>query len=179
MNDMQGVAAASAEPESAFTFTGRWTEFLPIALTNLLLTIVTLGIYRFWAKARERRYLWSRTRFIDDPLQWTGTGKEMFLGFLVVLAVLIPVLVVAQLTIQSLLMRGEIAAAMILVFGLYVGIFYLVGVAAFRALRYRLSRTWWHGIRAATPTAAGPTACSSWARWCSASFRSAFSSPGR
>jgi len=78
MNDMQAfTAAGEPAPDSAIRFTGTWQESLPIALTNLLLTVVTLGIYRFWAKARERRYLWSRTEFIDDRLEWTGTGKEM------------------------------------------------------------------------------------------------------
>ena len=75
--------------DRAVRFDGTWQEFLPIALINLLLTIVTLGIYRFWAQARVRRYLWSRTTIIDDQLQWTGTGGEMFIGFLMVIGVLI------------------------------------------------------------------------------------------
>jgi uncharacterized membrane protein YjgN (DUF898 family) len=148
MNDINtGAALDRAEPGSAFEFTGNWREFLPIALTNLLLTIVTLGIYRFWAKARERRYLWSRTRFIDDALEWTGTGKEMFVGFLVVMLILLPGFVAFQFGVQALIIRGEVLAAGVLMLGLYVGLFYLIGVAQFRALRYRLSRSWWHGIR--------------------------------
>lgn len=147
MNDMGAVADRQAAPGSAFQFTGTWQEFLPIAFTNLLLTIVTLGIYRFWAKARERRYLWSRTRFIDDSLEWSGTGKEMFIGFVVVMVVLLPIFFGLQLLVQALLIRGQIGAVIPLVILFYVGLFYLVGVARFRALRYRLSRSWWHGIR--------------------------------
>ena len=146
MNDMRETRAAG-EPASAFTFTGSWREFLPIAATNLLLTVVTLGIYRFWAKARERRYLWSRTYFIDDHLEWTGTGKEMFVGFLVVMLGLLPLLLVLQFGVQALILRGEVAPAALLMLFIYGGIFYLIGVGQFRALRYRLSRTWWHGIR--------------------------------
>lgn len=145
MNDMSGVVAE--QPGSAFRFTGNWREFAPIAFTNLLLTIVTLGIYRFWAQARTRRYLWSRTEFIDDALEWTGTGKEMFLGFLVVAAILIPALIVLQFGLQALILRGEAVLAGVIGVALYGGLFYLAGVATFRALRYRLSRTWWHGIR--------------------------------
>ena len=136
-----------AAPASAFRFTGTWREFLPIALTNLALTVATLGIYRFWAKARERRYLWSRTEFIDDALEWTGTGKEMFLGFLVVLALLIPTILFLQFGIQALILRGQFAVAILSAIALYLGMGMLVGVAFFRALRYRLSRTYWHGIR--------------------------------
>ena len=43
--------------DEAFDFVGSWREYLPIALSNFALTVVTLGIYRFWAKARTRRYL--------------------------------------------------------------------------------------------------------------------------
>jgi uncharacterized membrane protein YjgN (DUF898 family) len=134
-------------PDSAFRFTGTWREYAPIAFTNLLLTVVTLGIYRFWARARDRRYLWSRTEFIDDTLEWTGTGGEMFKGFLLVMAVFIPVVLLLQFGSQALLLRGYPVAAALLVFGLYVAILYFIGLAVFRALRYRLSRTYWHGIR--------------------------------
>jgi uncharacterized membrane protein YjgN (DUF898 family) len=147
MNDMGSMAGRDAVPESAFEFTGTWREFLPIAATNLLLTIVTLGIYRFWAKARERRYLWSRTRFIDDSLEWTGTGKEMFIGFVVVMIVLLPAFFGLPLATQALIFRGQVAAAGLLFLAFYGCLFYLIGVARFRALRYRLSRSWWHGIR--------------------------------
>ncbi len=42
----------AADDGRAIRFTGNWREYLPIAVTNALLIIVTLGIYRFWATAR-------------------------------------------------------------------------------------------------------------------------------
>jgi uncharacterized membrane protein YjgN (DUF898 family) len=140
-------AESYAPPSEAFRFTGSWKEFLPIALTNLLLTIVTLGIYRFWAKARERRYLWSRTHFIDDSFEWTGTGLEMFIGFLVVMLILLPAIVFFQFGLEAMILRGYTGLATLIAFVFYLGIFYLINVARFRALRYRLSRSFWHGIR--------------------------------
>jgi uncharacterized membrane protein YjgN (DUF898 family) len=131
----------------AFQFFGEWTEFLPIALTNLLLTIVTLGIYRFWAQARTRRYLWSRTHFIDDSFEWTGTGLEMLIGFLLVMAVLLPIFLFFNFGFQALVLRGHFLIATVIALVLYLGIFYLINLARFRALRYRLSRSFWHGIR--------------------------------
>jgi uncharacterized membrane protein YjgN (DUF898 family) len=148
MNDMRPAEALEdAGPQAAIVFTGRWREFLPIALTNLLLIIVTLGIYRFWAKARERRYLWSRTYVIDDHLDWTGTGREMFVGFLIVTAVVLPVLLTINVLLPALFLRGYWGWGIAVVLVLYGGIFYLYHVARFRALRYQLSRSWWHGIR--------------------------------
>lgn len=146
MNDQSHDFAVHA-PASAFRFTGNWREFLPIALTNLLLTLVTLGVYRFWAKARERRYLWSRTEFIDDPLEWTGTGLEMFKGFILVMIVLVPALLFFQFGFEMMVLRGQAAAAGLIGTALYLGLIALTGVARYRALRYRLSRTYWHGIR--------------------------------
>lgn len=136
-----------AEGARAFRFTGTWQEFAPIAFTNLLLTIVTLGVYTFWARARTRRYLWSRTRFIDDRLEWTGTGLELFVGYVIAFFLFILPFGLINLVLQGTLMRGHQGAAGLIVGVLYLAILYLLGVARFRALRYRLSRTFWHGIR--------------------------------
>jgi uncharacterized membrane protein YjgN (DUF898 family) len=141
------TTAPAAEDGRGIEFTGEWREYLPIAITNALLIICTLGIYRFWAAARQRRYLWSRTRFIDDCLEWTGTGKEMFFGFLLVMCVLVPFFLFFQFLLPALVARGKAEAAFGIVFLFEIAIFYLVGFARFRALRYRLSRTYWHGIR--------------------------------
>lgn len=147
MDETTPVDMKTGEFADGITFHGRWQEFLPIALTNLLLTIVTLGIYRFWAKTRERKYLWSRTQFIDERLEWAGTGKEMFIGFLIVMAIMVPLLLILQFGVQALAFRGYAFAAGLIGFAAYLAIFYLFGLALFRALRYRLSRTYWHGIR--------------------------------
>ncbi|MGK6319377.1 YjgN family protein [Sphingomonas sp. DT-204] len=146
--DMQREAA----PHSAFEFHGDWREFAPIAFTNLLLTIVTLGIYAFWARTRERRYLWSRTRFIDDRLEWTGTGLELFVGYLMALLFFLLPLALLNLLLQGMILRGHPGAAGLLFFVVYIVLLYLIGVAIFRALRYRLSRTFWHGIRGGSDT---------------------------
>ncbi|NVD44586.1 YjgN family protein [Qipengyuania atrilutea] len=135
------------DTDSAFGFDGTWKEFAPIAFTNLLLTIVTLGIYRFWATARERRYLWSRSRFVDERLEWAGTGMELFIGFLLVTLLFGLPFVLINFALQALAMRGEQAWAGALTLVLLLGGLYLVGLARYRALRYRLSRTRWRGIR--------------------------------
>lgn len=131
----------------AFEFTGTWRDYAPIAFTNLLLTIVTLGVYRFWATTRTRRYLWSHTRFIDETLEWTGTGLELFIGFLIVLVLFGGPFVFLQFGMQALIFQGHAGIAFGLGFVAFAMIFYLSGVALFRMLRYRLSRTFWHGIR--------------------------------
>jgi uncharacterized membrane protein YjgN (DUF898 family) len=133
--------------QSAFRFTGTWREFAPIAFTNFFLTIVTLGFYRFWATARSRRYFWSRSEFIGTPLEYTGTGKELFIGFLIALVLFGLPLLFLQFGLQAMILQGYAAVAGLIAIALYVVLMFLVGVARFRAVRYRLSRTYWRGIR--------------------------------
>jgi uncharacterized membrane protein YjgN (DUF898 family) len=146
MDAMTGTVAEKA-PASAFTFEGDWREFAPIAFTNLLLSIVTLGIYRFWATTRERDYLWSRSRLIDTPLAWAGTGGELFLGFVMAIFLIGVPAVSLNLVTQGLILQDQPVAAAILFALLVIVLSYFIGVARFRALRYRLSRTHWYGIR--------------------------------
>lgn len=141
------------ESGTAFEFMSDWRTFAPIAFTNLLLSIVTLGIYLFWARARERRFLWSQTRLIDDRLEWTGTGLELFIGYVIAMVVFVIPLGGLQFLIQALSIRGHGGAAGLLILLLYFALIYLSGVAIFRALRYRLSRTLWHGIRGGSEVA--------------------------
>jgi uncharacterized membrane protein YjgN (DUF898 family) len=140
---MDAITGAPAEHGRAVNFTGRWQEYLGIAVTNLLLTIVTLGIFRFWAKARERRYLWANTRLIGEELEWTGTGGEMFVGFLMAMGVLIAW---GALIFGGMALLGEWFMIVGIV-AFYIFILWAIGFAQFRALRYRLSRTYWRGIR--------------------------------
>jgi uncharacterized membrane protein YjgN (DUF898 family) len=134
-------------PASAFSFHGNWVDFMRIAAPNLLLTIVTLGFYRFWATTRERNYLWGQTEFIDERLEWTGTGMELFIGFVMVFFLIGVPFAVLQLVAQGFIFRGEPILAGVMTFVLIMLLFYLTGVAYYRALRYRLSRTYWRGIR--------------------------------
>ena len=135
------------QPHSAFRFHGSWQEFARIAFPNLLLTIVTLGIYRFWATTREREYLWGKTEFIDERLEWTGRGIELFVGFVFAFLLIGLPFIVIQLVSQGLIFQGAPVLAGLLTFAMFLSLFYLTGVAYFRALRYRLSRTYWRGIR--------------------------------
>ena len=134
------------QDETAFAFEGRLAEFVPIALTNIVLTFATLGIYRFWATTRERAWFWSRTRFIDAPLEWTGKGIELFIGFVIAAVLFGLPFLVFNLLLQGLILQGQPLIAGLLIFGLYVLLLFLAGIAIFRGLRYRLSRTSWRGI---------------------------------
>lgn len=111
-----------------------------LSVVNFVLRIITLGIYDFWGRTEVRQRLWSSIRFMREPLVYTGTGKELFLGFLIIFGIiLIPILLISAGVFFVFGPNSPVSAAYQLL--LYLGIFLLVGMAIYRAQRYRLSRT--------------------------------------
>lgn len=128
------------------TYDGRLGELYQIFLVNLLLTIVTIGIWRFWAVTRTRRYVWSRTAAFGERFEYDGTGLQLFLGWLLAIGVLIG-LVVAAVLLGLLLHGFGPVAAVLPILAIYPVILILALGAPFSAQRYRLGHTIWRGIR--------------------------------
>ena len=124
-----------------------------IAITNFLLNLITLSFYRFWAKTRIRRHIWSSVRVNGEPVEYTGTGKELFLGFVIIMAVVfLPLALIATGLAAYFGPESAAVVAFQLIIGLALVTLY--GFAIYRARRYRLSRTVWRGIRGALPGSA-------------------------
>lgn len=138
----------AARRGNALVHHGATGELFGIHVVNLLLTIITLGVYRFWARTRIRDYLWSNTSYAGDRLEYTGTGKELFLGFLIAFVLLVALSAATQGGYLLIDAPGSIQE-FALNAGLAVVFVFLVGVALYRARGYRLSRTQWRGIRGA------------------------------
>lgn len=68
----------------AIAFTGSGSEYFRIWIVNLLLTLVTLGIYYPWAKVRRLRYFYGNTLVDGDPLGFHGEPKKMLKGYALV-----------------------------------------------------------------------------------------------
>ena len=134
-------------PQQAITYTRGIGDFIPLALVNLVLTIITLGIYRFWAKTRVRRKLWSNTSFAGEALEYRGTGGELLVGaLLALLLVTFPVVIISTVA-AGFLRNGATAAAIVSYLSMILFLFYIIGVGQYRSHRYLLSRTSWRGIR--------------------------------
>jgi uncharacterized membrane protein YjgN (DUF898 family) len=127
------------------TYDGRAGDLGLIAVSNGLLGLLTLGIYRFWGKTRLRGYLWGRVAFLGDRFEYSGSAKELLIGFLVALAILAP-LVGASLAIDLTYEEDLDLVAVKNLVQAFVFLF-LIQLAIYRARRYRLTRTQWRGIR--------------------------------
>jgi uncharacterized membrane protein YjgN (DUF898 family) len=107
------------------------------------ITIMTLGVYRFWYKTDLRKWYWGHTLVGGQGFEYRGNAKEKFLGFLYALAVVVPIYFLGTLIG---LFAGELLGNIISFFSLIV-IGFLIQYGAFRSRRYRLTRTVWRGVR--------------------------------
>ena len=167
----QAGPAAAEQPQGAGQAIDiRWEEpegFIWLSLENALLSLITLGIYSFWGKTEVRHRIWNAVRINGEPLEYTGTGMELFLGFLIAAAAIIGITLGYVLVVFALFGEGMVAELLML--PLYVVFFWLAGYAIYRAHRYRLRRTRWRGIRG--------TLAGSPARYANVSFLTALTLP--
>ncbi len=134
-----------SEPVQKIGFHGTAGGLFGIYIRNTLLTIVTLGVYYFWGKARVRRYMVGQTEFLGDRLTFHGTGKEFLTGF--IKAFLIFALPVGLLNSAPEIMKlglGYEIAAMALT---SLAVLLFIPLAMVSSFRYRLTRTSWREIR--------------------------------
>lgn len=66
-----------------FEFRATGGEYFRIWIVNLLLTIVTLGIYSAWAKVRRLRYFYGNTRLDRTALDYHGKPLQILKGRLI------------------------------------------------------------------------------------------------
>ncbi len=129
-------------PPMPVAFSGSRTDFFRLVARGAGLELVTVGFYRFWLATDVRRHLWSNTQIDGDAPEYTGRGKELLIGFLVALAILVPIYLGYFLVgIEAEHVRAFASIPL-------VAFFYLFGqFAIYRARRYRLTRTVWRGVR--------------------------------
>jgi uncharacterized membrane protein YjgN (DUF898 family) len=129
-------------PPMPVGFSGSRREFFDLVKRGAGLELVTLGFYRFWLLTDIRRHLWSNTLVDGDAAEYTGRGRELLIGFLVALAILMPVYIGYFLIGLEAEHIQAFASIPLIAF------FYVFGqFAIYRARRYRLTRTVWRGVR--------------------------------
>jgi uncharacterized membrane protein YjgN (DUF898 family) len=123
-------------------FLGYERAYWRLLIRGAVLLAVTLGIYRFWLTTDMRRFLWSNTEVLGETLEYTGTARELLIGFLIACAILVPLYALLFALALNLGAIGQLASligfAALTVLGHY---------AVYRARRYRLTRTIYRGVR--------------------------------
>jgi len=75
-------------PNEPISYDGRVGQLYKIFFLNIILGIITLGIYHFWGKTRYRRYETSSFSLLKDRFEYTGYGGELFWGFIKAIVIL-------------------------------------------------------------------------------------------
>lgn len=139
--DAQRVGSVSRKA----VFHGAGGTLFGIHLVNILLTLVTLGIYYYWAKIRVRTYLFGQTEFAGDRFTYHGSARELLNGTMKASLVFgVPYFLLKNAgnfleTNMGIQIALQVVASLLLV------LFIPIAIASSR--RYRLSRTAWRGIR--------------------------------
>ncbi|HFQ5228101.1 TPA: YjgN family protein [Vibrio vulnificus] len=80
---------------NSIQFKGQGGEFFGIWIVNILLSVITLGIYSAWAKVRTKRYFYGNTFIAGDNFEYHAQPMQLLKGRLVALA-LVGIWVVAN-----------------------------------------------------------------------------------
>src|ERR1700690_99945 len=70
-------------------FTGSGAEYFGVWIVNLLLTIVTLGIYSAWAKVRRLQYFYGHTGRGGSSFDFHGSPIRILIGRAIALVILV------------------------------------------------------------------------------------------
>ena len=81
--------SASTNLEQSIQFTGKAEEYFGIWLVNIILSVITLGIYSAWAKVRRQTYFKNNTKIGEHSFGYHATGWQILKGRLIVVAVLV------------------------------------------------------------------------------------------
>ena len=67
-----------------FSFTGSGSEYFKIWIVNIVLSVITLGIYSAWAKVRRKQYFYGNTRVDNTSFSYLATPVTILKGRIIV-----------------------------------------------------------------------------------------------
>ncbi|MBC7485340.1 MAG: DUF898 domain-containing protein [Cytophagaceae bacterium] len=129
--------------QRSLTFYGEGSKLFGITIINAILTVVTVGFYYPWAKVAKLHYLYSEFEFEGSRFEFHGKGKEVFKGFLKLIAFIV---IFYGVLIGLPLITQNVAVIIISVLAVYTLMIFIIPLALHGSARYRLSRTSWRGI---------------------------------
>lgn len=117
-----------------FRFTGTGAEYFRIWIVNLLLSVVTLGIYSAWAKVRRLRYFYGHTWLDGSAFGYHASPIAILKGRLVAYAVVIVLALLSEF--------APLAASAV-----YFPLLMVTPIILVRAFRFRAANSSYRGIR--------------------------------
>jgi len=116
-------------------FVGDGRTYFRFWMVNVLLAVVTLGLYKPLARRRTAQYFYEHSQVAGSPLAFTGKKRSMVLGFIVGL-ILVGLFRLGQISGLDVLWALSILLATL-----------WTPFAWTSAMRFRLANTRWRGLR--------------------------------
>ncbi|MBM9577022.1 DUF898 family protein [Leptospira sp. 201903070] len=129
-----------------FSIDAKGEDLFLIYLKNIFFTLITFGVYYFWAKVNTQKFVHRHVLFQGQRFDYHGTGKENFLGFIKGLGLIILGALVAG-GIYFLASLLGIWAKVIVTIALYMGLLCIIPYVVIGSRRYFLGRTSFNNIR--------------------------------
>ena len=128
--------APSSPPltEHPFNFSGSGNEYFRIWIVNLLLSVLTLGIYSAWAKVRTTRYLYGNTHVAGDSFEYHAQPLAILKGRIIAVTLLAAYVLSTQFV--------PLASTVLAVLVAFAAPWFVV-----RALRFRAVMSSWRNVR--------------------------------
>jgi uncharacterized membrane protein YjgN (DUF898 family) len=123
--------SAAIEP---VRFTGSGAEYFGIWIVNLLLTILTIGIYSAWAKVRRLQYFYRHTELAGSSFDFHGKPIKILIGRVIALIMLFA---------YNYSVRIQSVWTLVIV----CVIAFIMPALLRNSLRFRLYNTSWRGVR--------------------------------
>ena len=133
----QAIASAmegEVTQEQPFSFSGTGSEYFRIWIVNLLLSILTLGIYSAWAKVRRTTYFYNSTSVAGGSFDYHGNPLSILKGRFVALMLIL---------LYQLAHRTSGIASSLILIAVSVTMPWLV----WKSLQFKLYNSSYRGIR--------------------------------
>lgn len=144
------MSSAPVNPSTSrlpFSFNGTGKEFFGIWIVNILLTIVTLGIYSAWAKVRTKRYFNGNTQLDGHRFDYHANPVSILKGRIVVVVVLIVLNLISQWSpILAIAVFAFYAIALPWV--IVRGLKFNANMTSYRNIRFGFSQSKWNAFKA-------------------------------
>jgi uncharacterized membrane protein YjgN (DUF898 family) len=126
--------ASSTRAPEPMRFTGSGGEYFRIWIVNLLLTILTLGIYSPWAKVRRLQYFYRHSELAGSSFDFHGSPTKILIGRVIALVMLVA---------YNYSVRLHSVWTLVVIVALAV----VMPVLLRNSFRFRLYNTSWRGTR--------------------------------
>ncbi len=136
------IISQNSPEKKRFKYLGKGSEFGIIYFKNIILTILSLGLYYPWAKVEMLKYHYQSSELDKTRFSFHATGKEVFKGFIKIYVIII--ILYAFLIYATQTGNGTVMFSAIGIF--YLFFIFIIPFAIHGAIRYRASRSSWKGI---------------------------------